>query len=259
MLVYNGIYSYVTILTRVFILLDPSVAKTEHSRCEPVGGRGCQCKDDTWKYEFVTRCELHRWDKGKLCTVMQNRLILFVGDSVVQQTFSAFKSKVLGGHVMRECEDSLSFEHSDTLINKQFHGLNRGTPIGDILAASKSTATHQHKAVTVFVSAGAHIDSLINAVDVMNQTMNACVVTGVDCVWLPQLPNHNNCANITHPFRSYLEVLQHSYTCENSVDDPYHHVYYEHFFHVALDMFETKLVDTWHALALRGYSIYICI
>lgn len=246
------IHTFKLRLTHIHMLTDLPLSKKENSRCEPVGGRGCHCNENTWKYEYVTQCELHTWDKEKLCRVLQDRNLLFVGDSVVQQSFSAFKSKVLVGNIMKECEDSVKFEHSDTLINKQFHAMNRGTHINDILIASKSMAKNQNKSVTIFVSAGGHIDSLDNAVNVMNQTMNMCITEAVDCVWLPQLPNHNNCTNIVRPFHSYSEVMNNSYTSHHIEDDINHHDYYEQFFQTALNMFEPKLVDTWHALALRG-------
>eukprot|EP01084_Bolivina_argentea_P119345 211622_1 len=92
------------------------------------GGNGCQrnCNfklgriiSATWK---PSNCVIFPFSAQKLCDLLHNRSILIIGDSTMEQTAS-----VLMNSVHFHCPQQIRFALGDTLVDKNFGVMNRGS------------------------------------------------------------------------------------------------------------------------------------
>lgn len=92
------------------------------------GGHACDCNPDlVLMYQWEpSNCQLHIWNSSHFCNLLDNRIMLFIGDSVMQQ-YSAHLINALRFH-NGTCSNQILFGHSDTLIGRAFKEYNRGEP-----------------------------------------------------------------------------------------------------------------------------------
>lgn len=99
-------------------------------RGSPFTGRGCECDHrlgqnkvhdrEKWAWS-PSDCALQQWDASQFCQVLQNRSILMVGDSTMEQSAATLIAMVLAAEeYMVGCASRLSYARSDYLIWERF-------------------------------------------------------------------------------------------------------------------------------------------
>lgn len=125
------------------------------------GGHGCACRDSGIKLELSlvepNTCSLN-WDVNSFCSLI-GAGILFIGDSMMEQTASVTMNHVLMSG-SPECAEKVMFGNSDLLIKPTGYVGERGAPWG--------AYTRRLRPKYVVLNAGPHVKTLELFHDIIN-------------------------------------------------------------------------------------------
>ena len=92
------------------------------------GGHACRCLPGSKRYETLDNSltwvssYLPKWDARKSCEILNDRRILIIGDSTLNQAASVLSGAFHNGG----CGEQVQFSYADTLVGKEMGALNRG-------------------------------------------------------------------------------------------------------------------------------------
>ena len=101
-------------------IFNSSVQKGRQSPY-PIGGNACTCLNKPQNWKWISYDKYYH-TSGSICKQLSGRKLIFVGDSTMQQTFVAF----IYAASKHNCEQQLTYIHSDTLTGHNYGRLNRG-------------------------------------------------------------------------------------------------------------------------------------
>ena len=92
------------------------------------GGHACRCLPGTERHKTLDNSltwysqHLPNWDARKSCDILDNRRILVLGDSTLNQAAAVLSEAFHDGG----CGEQIEFSYADTLIGKELGAMNRG-------------------------------------------------------------------------------------------------------------------------------------
>ena len=133
------------------------------------GGHGCACTTQQVHETLMwspRRCVLPAFNASRVCQLLYNRTLVFVGDSTSDQAATAFINSIRAGYGAPDldvksnapvgCGSTIRFELSDTLIGQKFGDYNRGRTWLEI-----AKSLNPERDIMV-ISGGPHIHSTPN-------------------------------------------------------------------------------------------------
>ena len=101
--------------------MSPSIIKS--------GGNACQCLPGTERYKTLDSSLTwfspnlpSYWDARKSCQLLNNRRVLILGDSTVNQAAAVLSGAFHDGG----CGETIQFSYADTLVGREMGSMNRG-------------------------------------------------------------------------------------------------------------------------------------
>ena len=124
----------------------------------PAGGRACCCESFFDEYDWQAPNLATISDPFDTCHLLQNRTVMFIGDSTMGQTASALMNYLRHG----KCQTKVTYALSDTLVGKLYGHRDRGKYWKDLVDDA-------HPDI-VIVTVGAHIydNNLITYLDIVD-------------------------------------------------------------------------------------------
>mmetsp|Transcript_59213 Transcript_59213/g.63893 ORF Transcript_59213/g.63893 Transcript_59213/m.63893 type:complete len:362 (-) Transcript_59213:1405-2490(-) len=83
---------------------------------------GCKCDDFLDKYEWSSAALSAQFDPNTTCQILGNRTVALIGDSTMAQVASTLINSLVPGG----CHNQISIHSADTLVKRDFGGMNRG-------------------------------------------------------------------------------------------------------------------------------------
>lgn len=131
------------------------------------GGNACRCLPGTERHETLDNSltwvspYLPHWDARKSCKILNNRRVLILGDSTVNQAAAVLSGAFHDGG----CGETIQFSYADTLVGRELGNLNRGEHWLTMVQKNKFPDI-------VIMGVGAHIHTEANFTIATNEIVN---------------------------------------------------------------------------------------